>query len=120
MCVRFGAFTLFDNVVVLLLIQRTTCPQIHLGLLPSSEEGWPLAARLLKPEGGWLHVHGNVLESATAGWVERVEKEIRALGLALGRPWAAEGVEHSKLVRVKSFAPRIWHFVLDVRCGKCR
>lgn len=99
-----------------LSLTHTPKQQVHLGLLPSSEEGWPIAARLLRPEGGWLHVHANVLESATAAWVERAEREIRELGRGLGRPWAEAGVR-SHLVRVKSFAPRIWHVVLDVHCG---
>lgn len=105
-----------DNRLTTRALPDGVAHRVHLGLLPSSEEGWPLAARLLRPEGGWLHVHGNVLESVTAAWVERVEKEILGLGLQLKRPWAAAGVT-SRLVRVKSFAPRIWHLVLDVRCG---
>lgn len=65
-------------------------------------------------------MHGNVLESATDAWAARVEETIRTHGLQLGRPWAKEGkggVGVRRLVRVKSFAPRIWHLVLDVRCG---
>ena len=34
---------------------------MNLGLIPSSEEGWPVACTLLKHgTGGWLHIHGNV------------------------------------------------------------
>lgn len=110
-----------DNRVTTQALPDGMAHRCHLGLLPSSEEGWPIAVRLLRPEGGWLHIHANVLESATDAWVARVEREIRDLGRQLGRPWAAqqEGVVSSRLVRVKSFAPRIWHLVLDVRCGGC-
>ena len=34
--------------------------RVLLGLLPSSEIGWPTAVTTLKPQGGWLHIHGNV------------------------------------------------------------
>lgn len=35
--------------------------RVNLGLIPSSEEGWPTACRLLKREtGGVLHIHQNV------------------------------------------------------------
>ncbi len=35
--------------------------RVNLGLIPSSESGWHVACRALKPrEGGVLHVHGNV------------------------------------------------------------
>ncbi|XP_068813419.1 tRNA wybutosine-synthesizing protein 2 homolog [Struthio camelus] len=35
--------------------------RVNLGLLPSSEEGWPIACRVLKKEtGGVLHIHHNV------------------------------------------------------------
>ena len=40
--------------------------RVNLGLLPSSEPGWPVAAAVLKPRGGMLHVHGNVF---TGDWV---------------------------------------------------
>ena len=34
---------------------------MNLGLLPSSEAGWPAACAALNPSsGGWLHIHGNV------------------------------------------------------------
>lgn len=34
---------------------------MNLGLIPSSEEGWPAACAALKiSTGGWLHIHGNV------------------------------------------------------------
>ena len=35
--------------------------RVNLGLVPSSEGGWPVACRALKNStGGWIHVHGNV------------------------------------------------------------
>ena len=41
---------------------------INLGLIPSSEAGWPVAFAALRPDkGGWLHVHGNVTSGLTDG-----------------------------------------------------
>ena len=35
--------------------------RVNVGLIPSSEEGWPVACAALKQStGGWLHIHGNV------------------------------------------------------------
>lgn len=35
--------------------------RVLLGLIPSSENSWPVACSCLRPDtGGWLHVHGNV------------------------------------------------------------
>ena len=30
--------------------------RVSLGILPSSEGGWPIAMAALSPNGGWLHV----------------------------------------------------------------
>lgn len=42
---------------------------MNVGIIPSSEEGWPLACAALKrSSGGWLHIHGNVtMKSAVGG-----------------------------------------------------
>ena len=37
-----------------------------LGLIPSSEQGWPVACSCLRSDkGGWLHIHGNVNSNLT-------------------------------------------------------
>lgn len=89
--------------------------RVNLGLLPSSEEGWPIAVRLLRGgEGGWLHVHANVLESAMAAWQERVVATVIELGAQMGKGWGEVRCMH--LEKVKSYAPRVWHVVADLRC----
>lgn len=90
--------------------------KVHLGLIPSSEEGWPIAVRLLKPAGGMLHVHGNMLEESIDFWVQRVIREIRQLGQKLEQPWAEREVQCLHVEKVKSYAPSVWHVVADVRC----
>lgn len=40
---------------------------VNLGLIPSSEAGWPVACAALRSDtGGWLHVHGNVTSGLTS------------------------------------------------------
>lgn len=39
---------------------------VNLGLIPTSEAGWPVACAALRSDrGGWLHVHGNVTSGLT-------------------------------------------------------
>lgn len=54
--------------------------RVNLGLIPSSEDGWPVACRVLKPTGGVLHIHGNVNSRTSAG-----EKPLGCPGAVAGR-----------------------------------
>ncbi len=47
---------------------RNVADHVNLGLLPSSENGWATAVHVLKPEGGWLHVHENVAVEKIDEW----------------------------------------------------
>jgi hypothetical protein len=106
--------------------------RIMLGLIPTSSLSWPVAVRLLKDTGGWLHVHENVHESllpasrnpssgATAAdrdhgqWVkETLLPTLQRLALEAGRP-AKWSFHCSHLELVKSYAPKVWHIVADIR-----
>ncbi|KAL7554111.1 hypothetical protein ACHAWF_018081 [Thalassiosira exigua] len=97
--------------------------RISLGLLPSSEGGWPTAASCLRPDvGGWLHVHGNVPATERADWTHWVCRRLADIakeqrrGRRHGRDdgWIAVCV---RVERVKSFAPKIDHLVADVFVG---
>ena len=77
-----------------------TADRVLLGLLPSSEHAWEDAVRCLKPSGGWLHVHMNVEEERIEAWAEETAAK---LGGAVGH-----------IERVKWYAPRIRHVVLDL------
>ncbi|KAM6057039.1 tRNA wybutosine-synthesizing protein 2 homolog isoform 1-T2 [Theristicus caerulescens] len=49
--------------------------RVNLGLIPSSEEGWPVACRVLKKgTGGVLHIHHNVESRPTPTPVPRAEQ----------------------------------------------
>ncbi|XP_052229697.1 tRNA wybutosine-synthesizing protein 2 homolog isoform X2 [Dreissena polymorpha] len=51
---------------------KQVCPRgiadrVNLGLIPSSEEGWPVACAALKPCGGTLHIHHNINSKPCGG-----------------------------------------------------
>ena len=90
---------------------RTTLPALQgvadrvvLGLLPTSEHAWEDAVRCLKPGGGWLHVHMNVEEERIEAWAEGTAARLGG------------SIRH--LERVKWYAPRIRHVVLDVHVSR--
>ena len=89
--------------------------RVLLGLIPSSARAWPTAVRLLRDEGGWLHVHANKGEEEVEAFA-RVElpRALARLAAEAGRP-AAWRFAAAHVERVKSFAPRVWHIVVDVR-----
>lgn len=69
----------------------------------------PKALRVLKKEGGTLHIHALCPKADIPGAVwERVRGGIEREGRA---------AELLNVVRLKSFKPRVWHIVLDVRAG---
>jgi tRNA wybutosine-synthesizing protein 3 len=78
-----------------------TADRVVLGLLPSSEHAWEDAVRCLKPSGGWLHVHMNVKEEHIESWAEETATRLGGT------------VRH--IERVKWYAPRIRHVVLDLQ-----
>jgi len=84
-----------------------TCDRVILGLLPSSEDGWPLALSALKPEGGILHLHGNAQGGKEIEWAEKIASDLASMS---DRKAA---VKH--LVKVKWYAPHIRHCVADIQ-----
>ena len=94
---------------------RGIAHRVNLGLIPSSEAGWPVAVAALRPEGGMLHVHANVgaSDADEASFCATLLDSLRTLSAELGRGWTLS-VEH--LERVKMYAPKIRHVVVDVRC----
>jgi tRNA G37 N-methylase Trm5 len=88
--------------------------RVNLGLLPHSDDGWPLAVRALKPSGGYLHVHVNLKKGEEAVFQERlVAAVMELLGCWKQGVWWVR-VLHMECV--KSFAPRVYHWVADVEC----
>ncbi|XP_054706976.1 tRNA wybutosine-synthesizing protein 2 homolog [Uloborus diversus] len=116
---------------------RQVCPEkvadrVNLGLIPSSESGWETACRALKPSGGILHVHGNVISNMKSKtipmennkcnmvewteWAEHVRCKIETILSDLYHySWL---VEVLNINHIKSYAPHIDHLVVDINC-KC-
>ena len=93
--------------------------RISLGLLPSSEGGWRTAVQALNYEtGGWLHVHGNVPTLEREKWGSWVcQRLLKLRDDCGGDPVRAHVVLCQHIERVKSFAPKIEHFVADIFLG---
>ena len=84
----------------------------HMGLLPSSEAVWESGLLTLKPTGGMLHVHMNVEEEHIESWCESTVQRFQALADEHG---LQVKVSNAHLEKVKWFAPRVRHVVLDVK-----
>ena len=94
---------------------RDVADRVSLGLLPTSREGWPIAVQVLKPVGGLLHIHENVHEEdiRSGEWMSSCLAYLRSEFATRGKPMDLE-VLH--IERVKSYAPRVYHFVADISC----
>ncbi len=77
--------------------------RILMGLLPSAEKYLPAAMRFAK-RGTVVHYHG------TAKDAEELVKQVKE---AAGK--ASFNCEVLKITKVKSYAPHVWHFVIDVK-----
>ncbi|KAH9812592.1 S-adenosyl-L-methionine-dependent methyltransferase [Melampsora americana] len=91
-------------------IYRGKATHVNLGLLPSSIEFLPQALLALKPEGGWLHIHGEARRKEESSWVIKVLDLIRSNGE--NRKIHLEGLH-----RVKSMGPVLIHWVAEVCIG---
>ena len=79
---------------------------------------YEVACKALKQDsGGILHIHANVRSSSSdpkldwKKWCDDTEFEIRQI---LPDTWTTKQVH---LEPVKSFAPRVHHLVLDLKCS---
>eukprot|EP00468_Gymnochlora_sp_CCMP2014_P001947 CAMPEP_0167742950 /NCGR_PEP_ID=MMETSP0110_2-20121227/1734_1 /TAXON_ID=629695 /ORGANISM="Gymnochlora sp., Strain CCMP2014" /LENGTH=815 /DNA_ID=CAMNT_0007627245 /DNA_START=1489 /DNA_END=3936 /DNA_ORIENTATION=- len=100
-----------------LLKEKNIADRVNLGLLPSSEKGWPIAVQILKPSGGFLHVHGNCLDAKVEDYAKDVAKAIEELSQQSDdlkkKSWKIRVVHIEK---VKWYAPRVRHVVIDLEC----
>ena len=87
----------------------------NLGLIPSSEDSWPVACRALRREGGRLHVHGlaNELRETHEEWSEGVRGRIESLMNDI-HPEEIYQCQIEHVERVKAYGPRLDHLVLDL------
>ena len=90
---------------------RGIADRVLLGLLPSSEAAWKPAISTLKEQGGNLHIHMNVEEEHIEKWVKDTIQTCLDYAQDNGRNWHCD---YHHLEKVKWYAPRVRHVVLDV------
>ncbi|XP_067103450.1 tRNA wybutosine-synthesizing protein 2 homolog [Osmerus mordax] len=113
--------------------------RVNLGLIPSSQDSWPVACRLLKRKtGGVLHIHHNVTSpphktGCESSFIATVERAPKTRDKKVWQAWADEtAIQISTLLQditvepwrtsvqhiehVKSYAPHVHHIVLDLEC----
>ena len=91
--------------------------RISLGLLPSCEGGWKTAVQALRRNrGGWMHIHGNVPSAEKKIWSLWIGHRLAEIARDdIGYDgWVAICCNVEK---VKSFAPKVDHYVADVWVG---
>ncbi|SMN22201.1 similar to Saccharomyces cerevisiae YML005W TRM12 S-adenosylmethionine-dependent methyltransferase of the seven beta-strand family [Maudiozyma saulgeensis] len=90
---------------------------INLGLLPSSQQGWPVAILLLDNHNNWgacplstLHIHENVsIQDINDGsFIKQTLLKLHTLGASRYQ------FNSTHLEKIKTFAPDVWHICLDV------
>ncbi|KAK7543335.1 S-adenosyl-L-methionine-dependent methyltransferase [Phyllosticta citricarpa] len=99
-------------------------PILHVngGLLPSSRGAWRTAVRAVDSKmGGWLHLHENFGAEEMQRRAEQVLAELRELWedareerTGIAEKHEAIGVKLVHLEKVKTYAPGVWHVVLDI------
>jgi len=112
--------------------------RILMGLIPTAEMSYEAACKTLNPiSGGWIHIHGNV-DSAVASNCEKYSEsnQLPSCNKTLTKPWmywslsTRDKIENilklqttkdwnvkiKHIERVKSYAPRVDHLVVDLNC----
>ena len=64
----------------------------------------------MKQSGGTLHIHMNVEEERIEDWCQETLQQCLQYAMEVGRNWV---VEQYNVEKVKWYAPRIRHVVLD-------
>ena len=89
-------------------VLKGVADRVILGLLPTSESSFGPSIEVLRESGGTIHVHGLANSDSHREWSEEVVRNFR--GLDPSYEFAI-----SDIVRVKSYAPKWDHLVLDIR-----
>jgi len=100
--------------------------RVNLGLLPTAEDGFEAACRALKQKGGMLHIHGNAHVDAQSPQEKDIQRRKYARKLIAELREVLEDVKPGprwqltvmNITRVKSYAPRVEHVVVDVKVSQ--
>jgi len=105
-----------------LVCPRDVADRVNLGLIPDSTISWRTACQALKYSGGVLHIHGNIevkkdelKREKMDAWGWDTSQAIVEL-LHQVKPNQFWNTEILHIECVKSYAPRVFHLVLDLRC----
>jgi tRNA wybutosine-synthesizing protein 2 len=91
---------------------------VNCGLLPTSKGSWKTALEVLDPtQDGWIHLHENFRLDEIRMRSEEVLQEIQSLlnQLSCSNLVKAREAKLKHVERVKSYAPGIFHCVLDIK-----
>lgn len=95
------------------LTEALSVRHVNLGLLPSSEQSWKNAVRVLAPtEAAYIHVHENVDIASTASRGEQIAQELHRLMNVDDRRDQIIRCVHAE--HVKTYAPGVMHCVFDI------
>ncbi|KAF9147073.1 tRNA methyltransferase tyw3 [Linnemannia schmuckeri] len=97
---------------------ENTAHHVNLGLIPTAEPGWVLGVRALCPlEGGYLHVHHNIRVGEEESFKSYLLQSLRDLFSTWKKCNKEEwSIEIRHMENVKSFAPLVFHYVVDIEC----
>jgi tRNA wybutosine-synthesizing protein 2 len=88
--------------------------RISLGLFPTSQSGYFLAVQALsRHRGGYIHVHENMHQQELEIKSKQLIEQFENLFHSLNKPMQVV-IEH--IETVKSYAPRVYHYVFDLYC----
>ena len=87
---------------------RKVAHRVIMGLLPTSEDSFEAAMEVLSDSGGVIHIHGLARPGGYSEWGEGVLRKLCHFR-------EGSGAEIIAVNRIKSYAPRWDHIVLDVR-----
>ena len=91
--------------------RANTISHINLGLLPSSEDAWRIAADILRKDiGGFIHVHGLADLHVRDTWAKHCVTTFTGY---FPSGWQ---LRVDDIVMVKTYAPGVGHMVLDLLC----
>lgn len=97
----------------------TPVRHINCGLLPTSRESWRTAVQALAPDYGWIHLHENLAEDGMDGLVKEITKQVEVIAAEVaGYRESDAQVDLEHVEKVKTYAPSIWHCVLDYRISQ--
>ena len=89
---------------------------VNCGLLPSSKDSWEVAVQVLDPAGGWIHVHENIAKKDIEGRREEIVGIFSRLVMnhCVHESQEQWRVDCEHIEQVKSYAPGVMHYVLDI------